>query len=124
MGGTASASWAGEELAVTHPWKPPVVTAKTTMEVGLWHPGILRISRVVGGTEWRVGFTELIGGPAHQLSNQGTLQERQKLHTWSKGCLHSTACSLTLTDVSKISSHPTMNAEEKANGRRNFLVIR
>lgn len=38
MGGTASASWAGEELAVTRPWKPPVVTAKTTMEVGLWHP--------------------------------------------------------------------------------------
>lgn len=38
MGGIASASWAGEELAVTRPWKPPVATAKTTMEVGLWHP--------------------------------------------------------------------------------------
>lgn len=36
MGGTVSASWAGEELDVTRPWKPPVGTAKTTMEVGVW----------------------------------------------------------------------------------------
>lgn len=33
MGGTVSVSWAGEELAVTLPWKPPVVTAKIMMEV-------------------------------------------------------------------------------------------
>jgi hypothetical protein len=32
-----SVNWAGEELAVTHPWKLPVETAKTTMEVGCWH---------------------------------------------------------------------------------------
>lgn len=45
MGGTVSASWAGEELDVTRPWKPPVGTAKTTMEVGIWRPWTLAHSR-------------------------------------------------------------------------------
>lgn len=67
MGGTASASWAGEELAVTRPWKPPVVTAKTTMEVGLWHPWTPHSSGGgVGGLGWRVGVTELTG---HQCTS-------------------------------------------------------
>lgn len=43
--GTVSASWAGEELAVTLPWRRHAAMGKTTMEVGHEHMWYVRLHR-------------------------------------------------------------------------------
>lgn len=94
MGGTVSASWAGEELAATHPWRPPVVTAKTMMEVRLRHPWALCNSGVGRDSGWSVGI--ITGLTGHQYTIwllKEACRTGIKLYMCS-GWTHITSCSI------------------------------
>lgn len=57
---------------MTLPWKPPVETAKTTMEVGLWHPWAPEDGRWRGvwGIASLTGYQLFIRGLQGKKKNQ------------------------------------------------------